>query len=124
MDFAGLKPDRVLVDPPCSALGLRPKIYDMTTARRVDDLVEYQKQFVKSASGVVRRGGVVVYSVCTYTMKECEGVVEYAESECGLHLIEQKPLLASENNPRTRPLCQRFSPIDDEIGYFIAKFER
>ena len=75
VDFESLKPDRVIVDPPCSALGLRPKIYDLTTQRKVSDLAEYQKQFVKAAAGVVKPSGVVVYSVCTYTIEECEGVV-------------------------------------------------
>jgi 16S rRNA (cytosine967-C5)-methyltransferase len=123
-DFGNFKPDRVIVDPPCSALGLRPKIYDLTTQSRVNDLAEYQKQFVRAASRVVKPGGVVVYSVCTYTANECEGVVEYAQEECGLHLIEQTPFLASKNISEPAGLCQRFHPALDEIGYFIAKFQR
>ena len=125
VDFADLNPDRVIVDPPCSALGLRPKIYDRTTQSRVKDLAEYQKQFVRAAARVVRPAGIVVYSVCTYTAKECEGVVEFAERECELHPVEQTPFIAS--NPRegaSRSLCQRFHPALDEIGYFVAKFER
>jgi 16S rRNA (cytosine967-C5)-methyltransferase len=127
VDFADLKPDRVIVDPPCTALGLRPKIFDRTSESRVNDLAQYQKQFVSAAARVVRPGGVVVYSVCTYTAKECEGVVEFAERECGLHLVEQTPFIASNlsEGPRvSRSLCQRFHPALDEIGYFVAKFER
>jgi 16S rRNA (cytosine967-C5)-methyltransferase len=123
-DFGNLQPDRVIVDPPCSALGLRPKIYDLTTQSRVNALAEYQKQFVRAASTVVKPHGVIVYSVCTYTAKECEGVVEYAQKEYGLHLIEQLPLLASKNISGAAGLCQRFHPALDEIGYFIAKFQR
>jgi len=120
VDFADLKPDRVIVDPPCSALGLRPKIYDNTTQHKVDDLAAYQKQFLKAASKVVKPGGIVVYSVCTYTADECEGVVEFAEKECGFQLVAQSPLLASMDAQK----CQRFNPAKDEIGYFIAKLER
>lgn len=126
-DFADLKPDRVLIDPPCSALGLRPKIYEHTKKERVADLATYQKQFIRAGSRVVRRGGVVVYSVCTFTAQECEGVVEFAEGECGLHTIEQKPFLGSSglgNVGDPTNLCQRFQPDRDEIGYFIAKFTR
>ena len=122
--FADLKPDRVMVDPPCSALGLRPKIYDLTTQGRVIALAKYQKQFLKAASRLVKPSGVVVYSVCTYTADECEGAVEYAGEECGLHLIEQTPFLASKSTNEASSLCQRFHPALDEIGYFIAKFER
>ena len=124
VDFADLKPDRVMVDPPCSALGLRPKVYDLTTQQRVIALAKYQKQFLKAASRLVKPDGVIVYSVCTYTTDECEGAVQYATEECGLHLIEQTPLLASKNANKVLSLCQRFHPVLDEIGYFIAKFER
>lgn len=126
-DFGELKPDRVLIDPPCSALGLRPKIYDHTKQERVDDLAEYQKHFIRAGSRAVKRGGVLVYSVCTFTAQECERVVEFAEGECGLHTVEQKPFLGSKGLGKIGEpavLCQRFRPDVDEIGYFIAKFIR
>jgi len=123
VDFAGLNPDRVLIDPPCSALGLRPKVYDFTTQSKVNALAQYQKQFVKAASKIVRPGGVVVYSVCTYTINECEGIVEFAQKGCGLRLVESAPRLASRSE-QVSSLCQKFHPLADEIGYFVAKFER
>lgn len=70
-DFPELEADRVLIDPPCSALGLRPKAYDFTTLDRVNALAEYQKQFLKAASKIVKPGGVIVHSVCTFTFQEC-----------------------------------------------------
>jgi 16S rRNA (cytosine967-C5)-methyltransferase len=126
-DFQDLKADRVLIDPPCSALGLRPKVYDFTTLDRVNRLVDYQKQFVRSASEIVKPGGVIVYSVCTFTPQECEQVVRFAEQECALKVVEQSPFLGSEGFSAYGPasaLCQRFHPHTHEIGYFIAKFLR
>lgn len=127
VDFPNLNPDRVIIDPPCSALGLRPKIYDHTSRSRVNDLAEYQKQFVLAGSKAVKRGGVVVYSVCTFTTQECEMIVEFAEEECGLKVVAQKTFLGYKGLQDIRDsaaLCQRFHPSKDEIGYFIAKFER
>jgi len=126
-DFSNLNADRVLIDPPCSALGLRPKVYDFTTRKRIGNLADYQKQFVKAASKVVKPGGTVVYSVCTFTTQECESIVEYAERECNLRVVEQKPILGSNGLSafgRSASLCQRFHPHVHEGGYFIAKFER
>jgi 16S rRNA (cytosine967-C5)-methyltransferase len=126
-DLPDLQADRVLVDPPCSALGLRPKIYDSTSRDRVLALADYQKQFLKAAAKVVKPGGVVVYSVCTFAMQECEEVVEFAEHECGLHTIEQAPFVGSKDLRKvtaSNAYCQRFHPVTDEIGYFIGKFER
>jgi 16S rRNA (cytosine967-C5)-methyltransferase len=127
LDFPDLKADRVLIDPPCSALGLRPKVYDFTIQKRTEDLAAYQKQFVKTASDVVKPGGTIVYSVCTFTSQECERVVEYAERECNLRVVEQKPLLGSKGLStfgESASLCQRFHPHLHDAGYFIAKFER
>ena len=124
VDFVGLRPDRIMVDPPCSALGLRPKIYDLTSHRKVIALAKYQKHFLKAASRLAKAGCFIVYSVCTYTVEECEGAVEYATEECGLRLVEQTPFLASRSTNEGSGLCQRFHPTLDEIGYFIAKFER
>jgi 16S rRNA (cytosine967-C5)-methyltransferase len=127
VDLPELRADRVLVDPPCSALGLRPKIFDSTPRGRVLALADYQKQFLKAAAKVVKPGGVVVYSVCTFTRQECEEVVEFVERECELTVIEQAPFLGSKDLRKaaaSSASCQRFHPVADEIGYFVAKFER
>jgi 16S rRNA (cytosine967-C5)-methyltransferase len=126
-DFPDLAADRVLIDPPCSALGIRPKVYDFTTLDRINRLADYQKQFIKSASRIVRPGGVIVYSVCTFTPQECEQIVKFAEEECDLQVIDQNPFLGSNGLSSLGPtasLCQRFHPHTHEIGYFIAKFLR
>jgi predicted RNA-binding protein (TIGR00451 family) len=126
-DMKDLEADRVLIDPPCSALGLRPKIYDFTTMARITALADYQKQFMKSASRIVKPGGVIVYSVCTFTTQECEEAVKFAEKECGLQVVQQSPFLGSQGLASYAPtslLCQRFHPHTHEIGYFIAKFLR
>ena len=126
-DFPDLKVDRVLIDPPCSALGLRPKVYDFTTQERIEHLAAYQKQFIKCASKLVKPGGIIVYSVCTFTSGECEKVVEYAEKECNLRIVEQRPFLGSKGLStlaNSASHCQRFHPHLHNAGYFIAKFER
>ena len=126
-DLPDLTADRVLVDPPCSALGLRPKIYDSTSKDRVRALADYQKQFLKAAAKIVKPDGVVVYSVCTFTLQECEEVVEFAQHECGLRLVEQAPFLGSNDlrkHETSNVSCQRFHPVVNEIGYFIGKFQR
>ena len=57
--------DRVLLDPPCSALGLRPRLWHQV---RMEDLVghrNYQRQFIDVAVQLLRVGGVLVYSTCS-----------------------------------------------------------
>ena len=125
-DFPDLKVDRVLIDPPCSALGLRPKAYDYTRTERIEHLAAYQEQFLRAASQIVKQNGIVVYSVCTFTLDECEKVVEFAVRECDLTLVEQTPRIGGSGLDvfPNSSLCQRFHPAKHEIGYFIAKFVR
>jgi len=116
-----IKADRVLVDPPCTALGVVPKLAIETTARNVKNSADYQKQFLTAASGITKKDGTIVYSVCTISKEECEDVVGFAEKDLGLELEEQTPFLA-ETGFDPDHLTQRFNPDFHETGYFIARF--
>jgi len=116
-----IKADRVLVDPPCTALGVIPKLAIETTMRNVENSADYQRQFLTAASRITKKGGTVVYSVCTISKEECEDVVGFAEKELGLELEEQTPFLA-ETGFDVDHLTQRFNPDIHEAGYFIARF--
>lgn len=122
-DFPSLKADRVLVDPPCTALGVRPKLYEEARASEVFSSAEFQKQFLRAAARVVRPGGVIVYSTCTLSYQENEGVVSFAEGELGLEL-EEVPFRPAGASPGIGfPECIRFEPdLCETPGYFIARF--
>jgi 16S rRNA (cytosine967-C5)-methyltransferase len=116
-----IKADRVLVDPPCTALGIVPKLAIETTVQNVENSANYQRQFLTAASRITRKDGTIVYSVCTITKEECEYVVGFAEKELGLTLEKQLPVLG-ENGFDHDHLTQRFNPDAHETGYFIARF--
>ncbi|MEM2757554.1 MAG: RsmB/NOP family class I SAM-dependent RNA methyltransferase [Sulfolobales archaeon] len=78
VDFSWLRPDKVVVDPPCSALGIIPKLYDSKRYEDIRILSNYQFQFLKTASKIVKDGGLISYSTCTITLEENEEVVERA----------------------------------------------
>jgi len=118
-----IRADRVLVDPPCTALGILPKLGIETTMQNVENSAEYQKQFLTTASHITKKDGTIVYSVCTITKEECEGVVDFGEKELGLTLEKQFPILG-ENGFDTDRLTQRFNPDAHETGYFVARFAK
>lgn len=122
--YPWIKADRVLIDPPCSTIGVRPKLQDVKTYRDVKALAEYQKQFVKVAARIVRNGGVIVYSTCTVTPEENEFIIDYAVRNLNLKVDEQPIYIASRglNIVENYDLLQRFYPdIHDTSGYFIAR---
>jgi 16S rRNA (cytosine967-C5)-methyltransferase len=71
--------DRVLVDAPCSGLGVlrrRPDARWRIDAGDVDRLAQLQHRLIDAAIPLVRPGGTLVYSVCTLTAAETIGVDE------------------------------------------------
>lgn len=116
-----LRADKVLVDPPCTGLGVMPKLSVDASLESVRNAAHYQKQFLRSATGIVKDGGTVVYSVCTITSEECEATVEYANKELGLKEVISEPIVRSAV-PHSPGLSQRFDPEYDGTGFFIAKF--
>jgi 16S rRNA (cytosine967-C5)-methyltransferase len=71
--------DRVLVDPPCSGLGTlqsRPDLRWRASAESVAALPDLQLSILNAGAQAVKPGGVLVYSVCTISRGESEGVVE------------------------------------------------
>ncbi|RLG56080.1 MAG: hypothetical protein DRN99_00600 [Thermoproteota archaeon] len=117
-----LKPDAILLDPPCSALGVRPKLYDRKTRRDIEALVSLQRQLLKVAAKILKPGGTLVYSVCTVTASECEENMKFA-MELGLEPVEPPELVKKAGEA-----CQgavRFHPhVHDTPGFFIAVFTK
>jgi 16S rRNA (cytosine967-C5)-methyltransferase len=69
--------DRVLVDAPCSGLGVlrrRAEARWRISAEQIPPLATLQRDLLRAAAEVVRPGGVIVYSVCTLTYEETTGV--------------------------------------------------
>ncbi len=65
--------DRVLLDAPCSGLGVLSKKPDMKWKREAADLIKLsslQAQLMDNAATLVRPGGVLVYSTCTTEPEE------------------------------------------------------
>ena len=125
IDFPKLTPDKCLVDPPCSALGVKPKTYEYTSRSEIEALSKYQRQFLKAASRMLRAGGALVYSVCTMTLQECEENVRFAVEECGMEVEKQLLILGSTGLDTVLPegrFTQRFHPHLHDSGYFIARF--
>lgn len=85
--------DRVLVDAPCSGLGVLRRRPDARWRVRPEDiprLASLQRRLLASAAQLVRPGGVVVYSVCTLTLAETAGIDRWAAANLP-DLIPQRP---------------------------------
>ncbi|CAM6098706.1 unnamed protein product [Calypogeia fissa] len=135
--------DRVLLDAPCSALGLRPRLFaGEETLEGLRSHACYQRKMLDQAVQLVRPRGILVYSTCTLNPGENEAVVRYAlDTYEFLSLLPQEPKIGGPGlvgglnvfdgmsykewlREEEKDLVQRFSPAADydTIGFFIAKF--
>ncbi|MHA1783749.1 MAG: methyltransferase domain-containing protein, partial [Candidatus Helarchaeota archaeon] len=120
--------DKVLIDPPCSSIGVRPKLYDLTTEKEILDCARYQKNFLHLAHEFLKPDGIAIYSTCTLEPEENELNIKYAVENLAFEIIEQDYFLGLHGE-RTQGLdylkLQRFYPnIHDYTGYFIAKLRK
>ncbi|KAL6558741.1 hypothetical protein OROMI_019091 [Orobanche minor] len=75
LDSNCLKGDKVLLDAPCSGLGVLSKRADLRWNRKLEDmeeLINLQDALLDSASNLVRPGGVLIYSTCSVDPEENE----------------------------------------------------
>jgi 16S rRNA (cytosine967-C5)-methyltransferase len=77
---------RVLLDAPCSGLGVlrrNPESRWRRSEAEIAELARLQGQMLANVAPLLRRDGVLVYSLCTITPEETEGVVEAFLAEHG-----------------------------------------
>ena len=72
--------DRVLCDAPCTALGTVRKGTDamlFSSAFAVSRMAKLQRELLEAAVHATKVGGRIVYSTCTFSPEENEGIVSY-----------------------------------------------
>lgn len=80
--FAGFF-DRILIDAPCSGEGMfrkEPHLIESWKKRDSSYYVPIQKKIVRNCVGMLREGGTIVYSTCTFSRKEDEEIIACALS--------------------------------------------
>lgn len=125
--------DKILIDAPCSGEGMFRKQSNMTKAwesNGVDLFVGLQRSILKEAVTMLKPGGMLIYSTCTFSKEENEQSIEYLLSlDESLHLVELPmfegfdeghPDWGNTGNEDLRK-CRRLWPhrIEGE-GHFVA----
>jgi 16S rRNA (cytosine967-C5)-methyltransferase len=117
--------DRVLVDAPCSGLGVIRKKPDIRykDPEPLKDLPQVQRAILNNAARYVRPGGVLVYSTCTLLRRENEDVVLGFLADHPQFKAEGFPLPEHVGEARTgmRTLWPHRQGTD---GFFISKLRR
>lgn len=120
------KADRVLVDVPCSGLGVLRRRPDARWRKKEEEnekLPEIQFELLKSAALAVKPGGVLVYSTCTIEPAENEEVVRtFLLSHANFELDMTGAYLPLKHS--SKDMVQFYPQHDGIDGFFIARLRR
>jgi 16S rRNA (cytosine967-C5)-methyltransferase len=116
--------DRVLLDAPCSGLGVlrrRPDARWRVQPRDVVALAALQRELIIAAAGLVKAGGRLVYSVCTVTREETIGIDDWVREQ----LPEFVPVSALGTPWRSHGRGAIILPCDARTdGMFVLTLDR
>src|SRR2546425_9000516 len=107
--------DHVLVDAPCSGLGVLAGRPDLRWRAR--PLPELQTELLRVAAERVKPGGTIVYSVCTLNPEENETIVD-ASGLQGEPLGDEWPQV---RHPRRPEFLLTQPHVHGTAGFFIAR---
>lgn len=132
--------DKVLLDAPCSMEGrfdcADKKSYEHWSLRKVKNLSRLQQWLLRSALSSTKVGGTIIYSTCTISPEENEGVINWLlEKEQGAVAIQEielpgieymDGLTSFENRSFDAEISKskRIVPSAYFEGFYIAKLKK
>ena len=130
--------DLVVVDAPCSGEGMFRKSEEALedwSDENVKICAERQKEILKNAHNLVKSGGYLLYSTCTYSPEENEEVVaDFLRENDDYKLVKVKDTLEAITVPGIKKYApdtqnieyaRRFYPhVSDGEGQFLALMQR
>ncbi|MFH1519762.1 MAG: RsmB/NOP family class I SAM-dependent RNA methyltransferase [Candidatus Omnitrophota bacterium] len=132
--------DKILADVPCSAEGrfltTNPKSFKYWKQRKVKEMVHKQKKLLHSAFFALKEGGILIYSTCTFSPEENEGIIDWFINKFK-EKVEILPIELSFKNARegllqwkdkrfslSLRLTKRIIPDASMEGFFVAKLKK
>lgn len=128
-EYAG-KADRVLLDVPCSGLGILRKKPEIRWNRQIKDLQEIcrmQRSILNASSAYVKPGGVLVYSTCTVTADEnINMVLDFVDKNKDFYMDDITCLMPEKLKKETakKGYVNLFPNTDAVDGFFICRMRK
>ena len=119
--------DRILIDVPCSGIGIIRKKPEIKWNKKRNDLKEMadvQKQIMENAWQYLKSGGIMIYSTCTLNKEENEDNIDYftnKHKDCEVKRVfvgKQDNLVYNRNGSLT------ILPNEYMDGFFVAKLQK
>lgn len=121
--------DKVLLDAPCSGLGIIKRKPDIRYNKKSEDIKEIaklQKRLAEQAVKYIKEDGILVYSTCTLSRQENQDMVDYITSQLGLELSDIVDTIPSKLKSyiKDKGSLEVLPFVADTDGFFIACFKK
>ncbi len=130
--------DKVLVDAPCSGEGMVGKLHKVLkvwSLKRIKRLQTLQKRLVLHGFSLLKKGGVLVYSTCTFAPEENEAVIDYVlkkrnatVEQISIHALQYTSGLSQWRGTQFAPAVKKAIRIyphhNGTNGFFVAKLRK
>ncbi|MFD1038037.1 16S rRNA (cytosine(967)-C(5))-methyltransferase RsmB [Virgibacillus byunsanensis] len=121
--------DRILVDAPCSGLGVirgKPDIKYNKQEKDIERLADIQLEIMESVAPLLKKDGQLIYSTCTVDKEENEGVVEaflkkHTDYNVDYQLFDQLPSNVANSPGHTELGLQLFPQTFQTDGFFLTR---
>lgn len=133
MDATKLEPkyiayaDKVLIDVPCSGLGIirkKPEIKWNKSRKSLKDLVPTQREIMENAWAYLKNGGTMIYSTCTLNIEENQENIEWFLNKHKDAKVEKIFLGNMDNFIYNNDGSLTILPNEYMDGFYIAKISK
>ena len=125
-DLIGIA-DRILLDVPCSGIGIirkKPEIKWSKKRKDLKEIVNVQRDIMKNAWEYLKKDGVMVYSTCTLNKEENEENIEWFLDSFKDSSIETFFVGKGRNLKYDSMGSLTILPDDEMDGFFVAKIKK
>ena len=136
-NFPKVKFDAILLDAPCSSEGTIRKNPDILSIWSIKDIIgksRLQKDLILKAYDLLKEGGYLIYSTCTFAPEENEEVVNHLLENREVRIekinldLKNSPGLDSwqkrDFSPEVKNCCRIWPEQNDTGGFFLCKIRR
>ncbi|WP_042223815.1 16S rRNA (cytosine(967)-C(5))-methyltransferase RsmB [Oceanobacillus manasiensis] len=124
--------DRILVDAPCSGLGVmrgKPEIKYHKQEADIKRLAGIQLDILESTAPLLKKNGLLIYSTCTVEASENEGVVKSFLANNPDYIVdedffEELPASLKKAKGITEYGLQLFPQDEDTDGFFLTRIKK
>lgn len=119
--------DKIILDAPCSGSGMFRKSEEMKndwTYEKVLKNAAIQKELILMCYFMLKEGGTMVYSTCSYSFEEDEEVIEHLLSNSEAELINIPSFKGEYRSNKFKETVHLFPSLFEGEGHYIALIKK